>query len=180
MVRLIEVRNLLKHSTYYSFNSSMVRLIVITKVARCQNFIRFQFQYGAIDRFILSTNICRCSSFNSSMVRLIAFSGVLSMSCFSCFNSSMVRLIEIYGKGIVVRHLKFQFQYGAIDSFFSNRPTRHEQGFNSSMVRLIVYLCQHAKSICEFQFQYGAIDRAVHGINARTCVHVSIPVWCDW
>mgnify|MGYP006277057919 CR=1 FL=1 len=52
---------------------------------------------------------------------------------------------------------RFQFQYGAIKSHFSDRNT---------------FL------VTEFQFQYGAI-KSPWGIVARPETNISIPVWCD-
>ena len=74
------------------FNSSMVRLIVLTS-NNVQGVIKFQFLYGTIDRQQQQVQHTPHGCFNSSMVRLIALTIFVGSVCTACLNTYIVRLI---------------------------------------------------------------------------------------
>ena len=105
-------------------------------------FVEFQFQYGAIGRYGAWSELW--AGFVSIPVWCDWEPTCYTFAEFlKSFNSSMVRLGVRQHRNKTPCHRKFQFQYGAIGSFFPF--------FNQ---------CIEAK----FQFQYGAIGR----INHRT------------
>ena len=120
------------------FNSSMVRLGV-KPVFNFLNLLPFQFQYGAIGRVQGSMAAIAGTCFNSSMVRLGAFcfslhSGQLSFQFqYGAIGRKLIRT------GIFLCQL-FQFQYGAIGRLFFLIPLSVVPRFNSSMVRLGVFI----------------------------------------
>ena len=139
--------------------------------------------------------------FNSSMVRLKeCLEKVPGTFCID-FNSSMVRLKEPKLRQKKSWISKFQFQYGAIESFKSmlkpfstaiSIPVWCDWkwmvqlfcgktcNFNSSMVRLKAGRSSFwNRPWPPFQFQYGAIESLIPE-SVEKMDFISIPVWCDW
>ena len=74
----------------------------------------FQFHYGVINSLLVLPFVFYIKYFNSTMVRLIDYTGTPNQLNGCYFNSTMVRLIvPIRAKGITLRI--FQFHYGAIN-----------------------------------------------------------------
>ena len=155
MVRLIVPGGMGLQKQILYFNSTMVRLIVLSFVPNNLH-LSFQFHDGTIDRAVENTVFAHIVHFNSTMVRLIVnFWNSLSSTC-SNFNSTMVRLIA---KQIMAFPLLpvFQFHDGTIDSHAT---------------------VLHAIKTIRFQFHDGTIDSQVAN-NLVVWFVISIPRWYD-
>ncbi len=178
MVRLKVRKDGLKHLAASHFNSSMVRLkgnrrgslwwIVPISIpvwcdwrlnpsASIRYVSRFQFQYGAIEGYVLILVIqpLKLFQFQYGAIEGLPDPRVRPFSPISIPVWCDWRVRRVNTAAIT---LKFQFQYGAIEGGI----------VISGNVRTMA-----------FQFQYGAIEET-YGDMYLVSYMISIPVWCDW